>query len=85
MAIGIQRVIDDPLGRIDLVIVLEAEMAESLGYCIQPGCLGLMPQGIVGVGAVDDPGQEPDRRITVELVFLHHCVERAEGSPRSPA
>src|SRR5690349_18915702 len=30
-AVGVKRVVDDPLGRVELVIVLEAEVTEAFG------------------------------------------------------
>src|SRR6476469_7077878 len=53
-AVGIEGIVDDPLGGVLLVVVLEAEMAESLGDRFQAGALGLVPEGIVCVSAVDD-------------------------------
>ena len=54
-AIRIERIVDDPLRRILLMVVLEAEMPEAFGDGFEAGSLRLMVQRVIGVGAVDDP------------------------------
>jgi hypothetical protein len=43
LAIRVQRLIDDPLCRIDFVIVAKSQMPKSLGDRLQSSSLGLMP------------------------------------------
>ena len=52
------------------MIVFESEMAESFGDGFQPGTFGLMPECVVGVGAVDDLGEQHQGGIACEVVFL---------------
>src|SRR5215470_16112179 len=54
LAIGIERIVDDPLGGIDRVVVLVAEMAEAFGDGLQSRPFRLSIERIVGVGSVDD-------------------------------
>src|SRR5258705_13015703 len=51
LAVGVERIVDDPLRGVELVIVLVAESAETFGHRLEPGGLGLVPQRVVGVGA----------------------------------
>src|SRR4051812_6236467 len=53
-AIRVKRVINDPLGRIDLVVVLVAETAKALGDRAKPGGFRLLPQRVVRIRAIDD-------------------------------
>src|SRR5436190_24050914 len=76
-AVRVEGGVDDPLGRIELVVTLEAEMPEALRDGIQAGAFGLIPQRVVGVGAVHDPAKQDQGRIAVELVLLHDRLERA--------
>src|SRR2546423_2433785 len=76
-AIGVESVVDDPLGRIEIMIVFVAEMAEALRNSVQAGAFGLMPKRVVGVGAVDDLPEQHQRRVAVKLVLLDDRLERA--------
>src|SRR5262249_50029943 len=77
LAIRIERVVDDPLRRIERVVVLEAEMPEALGNSLEAGAFRLMIKRVVGIGAVDDLAQQHQRRIAGELEFLQDRLERA--------
>src|SRR5689334_7459827 len=77
LAVGVERIVDDPLCGVVLVIVLEAEMSKPLGDGFEARGFGLIPERVVGVGAVDDLREQHERRISIELVLLHECVERA--------
>ena len=77
LAIGVQRIIDNPLRGIELVVVLEAEVTKAFSHRVQTGRLGLVPQRVVGVGAVDDLGEKNHRGVSVKLVFLYNRIERA--------
>src|SRR6266498_1731822 len=70
LAVNIERVIDDPLSGVDFVIVFESEMAESLSDGFQSGTFGLVPQRVVGVGAVDDLGEQQQCGVAGEVVFF---------------
>src|SRR5712664_971531 len=76
-AVTIERVVDDPLRRIVLMVVLEAEMPEAFGDSFQARPLRLMVQRVIGVGAVDDPPKQYQRGIAGQLVFLQDRLERA--------
>src|SRR5713226_9780020 len=52
LTIGVERVIDDPLSRVLLVVILEAQVAEALSDGLEARSLGLVPEGIVGIRAV---------------------------------
>src|SRR4029077_19050732 len=69
-AIGVKRVINNPLGRIDFMVVAEVQLSKSLGDRIQSSSLGLMPQRVVRVGAVYDFSQQPQRRVCRQIVLF---------------
>src|SRR5438270_13647644 len=77
LAIAIQGVVHNRLGRDDLMIVLVTEVAEPLGDGVQPCRLRLVPESVIRIGPVDDLSQENDGRIAVQLVLLHERIERA--------
>src|SRR6266542_1519948 len=77
LAIRIERVVDDPFGRVDGVIVLEAEMAKALGDGLEPGALALMIKRVVGIGAVDDFSEQDKRGIAAAILSLPGRLERA--------
>jgi len=54
LAIGIEGIVDDPLGGVLFVVVLETQVAKTLGDGLQSRSLGLVPERIVGIRAVDD-------------------------------
>src|SRR5262249_3797110 len=76
-AIRIERVVDDPFGGIERVIVLEAEMAKALGNRLEAGAFGLVIERVFRIGAVDDLAEQDERRVAGELVFLQNRLERA--------
>src|SRR6185295_17072110 len=75
--VRIQRIVDDPLRPIDLVVVLKAQVAEALGDGGEAGAFGLVPQRVVGVRAVDDAAEERQRRIAVQAVLAEDGLEGA--------
>src|SRR5215472_8719145 len=77
LAVRVQRVVDNPLPGVDLVIVPEPEMSETFGNSVESRRLRLVPQGIVGISAIDDLGEQRQCGITTEVVFLDDSVERA--------
>src|SRR5947208_12628204 len=50
-AVGIERIVNDPLGSIECVIVLVAEMTKTFCDGLQAGSFGLSIQAIIGVRA----------------------------------
>ena len=75
-AIRIKRVVDDPFRGILFVVVLEAEMPKALGDGFEARSLRLVIQGVVGVGAVDDPPEQYQRGIAGQLVLFQDRFER---------
>src|SRR5262249_7789286 len=59
----------------------EPEMPEALGDRLEPGALGLVPELVVRVGAVDDLGEQAHRRVFLEAVLLHDRLEAALEPP----
>ena len=70
LAISVERVIDDPLGRIERVIVFVAEMPEAFGDRFEARTLRLTIQRVVGIGAVDNVPQQHECGVAGQLVFL---------------
>jgi hypothetical protein len=58
LTIGIECVVDDPLGCIERVIVFISKMAKAFGDGLQARSFGLPIQRIVGIGAVDDLAEQ---------------------------
>jgi hypothetical protein len=77
LAIGIERVVNDPLGGIKRVIVFITEIAKAFGNGFQTRSFGLLIQCIVGVRAVDDFAEENERAIIRQSVFFQDRFERA--------
>src|SRR5271154_7100624 len=76
-AIRIKRVIYDPLGGVERVVVLVAEMSEAFGHRLESRPFGLMVERVVGVGTIDDPAKQHEGGIARQLVLLENCLERA--------
>ena len=69
-AISIERIVDDPLGCIYLVIVFVAEMPEAFGNGLKSRAFRLTIQRIVGVCGVDNFPEKDKRGLSVSLYFL---------------
>ena len=77
VAIRVERIVHDPLRRILCVVVLEAEVPEAFRDGFEAWPLRLIIQRVVGVGAVDDPPEQYQRRIAGQLVFFQDSLKRA--------
>src|SRR5216683_6909969 len=75
-AVSIQRVVNNPLSRVDFVIVPEIQMAKSFGNGIQPGPFWLVPQRIVRIRAIHNFSKQHQGRITCQIVFLQNGLKR---------
>src|SRR6266702_7759681 len=58
LAIGVEGVIDDPLGGVVFMVIPETEMTESLSDGLQSGPLGLVPERVVGIRAIHDLAEQ---------------------------
>src|SRR5216683_5132770 len=76
-AVSVERVIDDPLGGILFVVVLETQVAEPLGNRLQPFSLRLAPERVVGIRAVDDLAEQDQGRVTRQSILLENGLKRA--------
>ena len=74
-AVSVKCVVDDPLGGVDRVIVLEAQMAETFRDRFEARRFGLLIERIVGVGAVDDLAQQQQRRVVAQFVLFQDRLE----------
>jgi hypothetical protein len=52
LAVGIESVIDNPLCRIQLAVVLEAQVPKSFSDRFKSCALGLIPERVVGIGSI---------------------------------
>ena len=83
----IERIVNDPLGSIECVIVLVAEMTKTLCDGLEAGSFRLSIQAIIGVRAVDDLAQQDKCGVGDQLVFLqasaalHQSAWLARASP----
>src|SRR6266850_668753 len=76
LTISVQRVVNDPLGGVDLVVVLEAQLREAESNGFQSSGFRLVPERVVRVRSVDDLCQEDECGIHCEIVFLDDRLER---------
>jgi hypothetical protein len=51
-AIRVKRVIDNPFGGIEFVVVFESQVSKSLSHSLESCGLGLIPQRIVCIRAI---------------------------------
>src|SRR5258705_9302103 len=70
LAISVEGVVDNPLGLVVLDVILESQMAESFGDGFKSARLRLTPEGIVGIGAVDNFSQQHQGRVAVQAVLF---------------
>src|SRR6266571_6517905 len=52
LTVGIEGIIDDPLGGVQLVVVPVAQVPEALGNRLQPLSFRLVPERIICIGAI---------------------------------
>src|ERR1700680_4626233 len=76
-AIRVQRIVNNPFGGIDFVVVAKAQVAKTLGNRIQTSGLRLMPQRVVRVSAVNDFGEQLQSQVCLEAVLLENRFEGA--------
>ena len=76
LAVRIQRIVNNPLGRIDFVVVLKLQVAKSLRDGIQPRAFRLLPQRVVSVRAIHNLSKQCECRVARQIVFLQNRVER---------
>src|SRR5262249_5609230 len=69
LAVGIEGVVDNPLGGVQGMVVLVTEVTEAFGDGFKPWSFGLMIECVVGVGAIDDLAKENERGVPHQLVF----------------
>src|SRR5207247_2001467 len=77
LTVGVEGIVDDPLGGVQLVVILEAQVLEALGNRLQPLSFGLVPEGIVGIRPVDDLAEQDQRRVVRQVVLLEDGLKRA--------
>src|SRR5260370_939109 len=76
LAVGVEGIVDDPLGGVLLVVVLEAQMPEALSNRLQPLSFRLVPERVVGIRAVDDLAEQDQRCIVRQVVLLEDSLKR---------
>src|SRR3972149_1265499 len=75
LAIGVERVVDDSLGGVDLMIVTESELTKPLGDRCQAGTFRLAVEGVVGGGAVDNPAEQHQGRVGGQPILVEDGFE----------
>src|SRR5207253_855560 len=63
LTIGIESVIDHPLGRILFLVVPEAQMPKAFSNSFKSGTFGLIPKRIVGISSINNFAEQYQRRI----------------------
>src|SRR5262245_32717897 len=69
LAISVKRIINDPFGSIDLVIVLIAEMPKAFGNGLKSRPFRLVIKRVVCVCGIDDLTKEDERGIINKVVL----------------
>ena len=70
LAVCIQSIVDDPLCRIDLMVILIAKVTDALGDCFEPWSLRLLIERIISIRAIHDLAKQDERVVGSEVVFL---------------
>src|SRR5258708_12260732 len=76
LAIGIESVIDDPLGRIEFVVVLEAQVPKAFSNSFKPCAFGLIPERIIGIRSINNFSEQYQCSAAGKIVFFQYCFER---------
>src|SRR2546428_10503332 len=76
LAVRIQRIVNNPLGRIDFVVVLKIQAAKPFRDGIQPRAFRLLPQRVVSVRAIHNLSKQCECRVARQIVFLQNRLER---------
>jgi hypothetical protein len=74
-AVGIERIVNDPLGSIDLVIVFVAEMPKAFGNSFKSRSFRLTIERVVRVSGIDDLSEKDKRKIIRKLIFFQDSLE----------
>ena len=77
MTVGVEGIIDDPLGGVQLVVICEAQVPEALSNCLQPLSFRLVPEGVIGIGTVDNLAEQDQGWIVSQVVLLEDGLKRA--------
>src|SRR5467141_5138714 len=76
-AVFVERIVNNPLGRVDFMVALKIQAAKSFRNGVQPRALRLLPQSVVSIRAIDDLPKQHERRILRQIVFLQNRLEGA--------
>src|SRR5216683_2996991 len=74
-AVGVERLVNNPLGRIDFVVVPEIKMAKPFRDGLQSRALRLLPQRVIGIRAIHDLPEQHECRIPRQIVLLQNRLE----------
>ena len=74
-AVRVERLVNNPLGRIDFVVVPEIKMAKPFRDGLQPRALRLLPQRVIGIRAIHDLPEQHECRIPRQIVLLQNRLE----------
>src|SRR5260370_1973899 len=77
LAVCVDRIVNNPLGRIDFVVILKIQTAKPFCDSDQPRALRLLPQRVVRIRAIHDLPEQRKCRISSQFVFLQYRLERA--------
>src|SRR5260370_17489849 len=76
LAVGVEGIVDDPLGGVLLVVVLEAQMPEALSNRLQPLSFRLVPERVVGIRAVVVLSDQYRRFIFRPVLLLYYSLKQ---------
>ena len=57
------------------MIVFEAQVPKAFSDRLKPWTFGLIPEGIVGVGSIDDFAEQYESGVAGKVVFLNYRLE----------
>jgi len=69
-AVFVERIVNNPLGRVDFMVALKIQAAKSFRNGVQPRALRLLPQSVVSIRAIDDLPKQHERRILRQMYFF---------------
>src|SRR6266436_4980628 len=76
LAVGVERIVNNPLGRIDFVVILKIQTAKPFCDSVQPRALRLLPQCVVGIRPIHDLPKQRQCGVLRQFVFLQNRFKR---------
>src|SRR5260221_9796185 len=69
LTIGIESVIDHPLGRIQIMVVLEAQVLKAFSNSFKSCAFGFIPERIIGISSINNYRAELTQDRSLDCIF----------------